>query len=183
MVSNRTWTVDFENITCISPSTFTSKGLTPYYEQVRGENNLGIEGNCQFATPLKNAETGGFAFPVTSNQTDVDASSSSSLTSQPCRTEKTTFVLNESLRITEPLPHTYVCCSHVTRTCHVTPTFITLEHYSYIKPNDLPLNFSWNNVNGTNYLTWDKNQHIPQYCGSCWAQGTLFFFLLLSLAL
>ena len=100
--------MDFENITCISPSTFTSKGLTPYYEQVRGENNLGIEGNCQFATPLKNAETGGFAFPVTLNQTAVEKTFDDASSSQPCRTEKTTFVLNESVRITEPLPHTYV---------------------------------------------------------------------------
>ena len=37
----------------------------------------------------------------------------------------------------------------------------------------LPSSFFWGDVNGKNYLTKNLNQHLPQFCGSCWAHGAL----------
>ena len=62
--------------------------------------------------------------------------------------------------------------------------------HTYVSAEDIPSDFSWGSVNGTNLLTKSLNQHIPvstksscvtrtvmslqqQYCGSCWAHGAI----------
>merc|ERR1719453_3039233 len=42
-----------------------------------------------------------------------------------------------------------------------------------IPTSALPANFSWCDKDGVNYCTKSLNQHIPQYCGSCWAHGSV----------
>ena len=45
--------------------------------------------------------------------------------------------------------------------------------HTYIQQHELPSEFNWGNINGSSYLTRMRNQHIPQYCGSCWAHAAL----------
>eukprot|EP00522_Entomoneis_paludosa_P010404 CAMPEP_0172445962 /NCGR_PEP_ID=MMETSP1065-20121228/5697_1 /TAXON_ID=265537 /ORGANISM="Amphiprora paludosa, Strain CCMP125" /LENGTH=363 /DNA_ID=CAMNT_0013196977 /DNA_START=25 /DNA_END=1116 /DNA_ORIENTATION=- len=46
--------------------------------------------------------------------------------------------------------------------------------FTYVSEKDIPQTFSWSNpVNGTTFLTKSLNQHIPHYCGSCWAHAAV----------
>ena len=44
---------------------------------------------------------------------------------------------------------------------------------TYVDPAHLPESFNWANIDGKSYITASLNQHLPQYCGSCWAHGSL----------
>eukprot|EP01083_Nonionella_stella_P038240 104050_1 len=52
------------------------------------------------------------------------------------------------------------------------PSFIRDE--SQIAENrlnvaEIPDSIDWRNHDDRNYMSWTRNQHIPYYCGSCWA--------------
>ena len=67
-----------------------------------------------------------------------------------CRSEEVFFPGDrERELVVSPLPHTYV------------------------DEDSLPIRFDWTDVDGKSYLTKALNQHIPQYCGSCWAHSAM----------
>jgi cathepsin X len=58
--------------------------------------------------------------------------------------------------------------------CYIPPTNVTLNErntLTQIPKADLPAHFDFGTIDGVNYLTNIRNQHIPQYCGSCWAHA------------
>jgi len=128
----------------------THFGEDGFFRVVRGVNNIAIETDCAWATVTDTwSEDKRHTLTLQEKYEEPTVprpSAQPEKKSKGCRAPKTTFTNGEK----KTIPHAW----------------------DLVNADDLPKSWDWGNVNGTNYLSWNKNQHIPQYCGSCWAQGT-----------
>ena len=132
-------------------------GEDGFVRVIRGVNNIAIESDCAWATP-KDTWTNDERHKTTEAErndpkdeaekvnSDIVHESDSFLKKGGCRTDRVFFKNGE-----KPLE---------------------VQSWDELEGTKMPANWDWRDMNGTNYLSWNKNQHIPVYCGSCWAQGT-----------
>jgi cathepsin X len=131
----------------------THWGEAGFFRVCRGVNNIAIESECAYTVP-KDTWTEGVKHITTDHEKNsrlndhtvypfpqpewkgADVSEDFlPKTEKGCRVERATFTGGEKKNV----PHAW----------------------DLFKAEDLPANVDWRNMNGKNYMSWTKNQHIP----------------------
>lgn len=137
-----------------------------FFRVCRGVNNIAIESECSWMVPKDT-----WTEPVTHKTTDKERNS--------VLNDKTVYDFPQPTRgpfaeEEQPsfLKETMGGCRVEKATFEGGEIKQSPHAWDIFKQEDLPANVDWRNMNGKNYMSWSKNQHIPRYCGSCWAQGS-----------
>jgi cathepsin X len=123
-------------------------GIKGFFKIIRGVNNLAIEQDCHWAVPT--------------DTWTKDVRNTTTPSAEELIVKEEILTKRKGRRFVDG-----TCKREFKEMSHITGP----QPYEYIDSNDLPANWDWRNVNGQNYLSWNVNQHIPVYCGSCWAQA------------
>lgn len=132
-------------------------GDNGYFKVYRGNNTLQIESNCVWAVPLNTWSSQNY--PHTSNPVKDQ--------------EKRKIYEREHPLVGE----TWIPGKLSDRGCtkfidkELESVILSEDPQDYVDELKLPTNIFYGNISGTSYMSWHVNQHLPQYCGSCWAQA------------
>lgn len=144
-------------------------GENGFVRVCRGTNNIAIESDCAWATP-KDTWTKDVRHQTTQAEKDSPLNDKTVYPfPQPTYSPSLKTVVKPEIDAFLSKPKNGGC--RVERSFFVGGEKKTVPH-AWDTLKDVPANVNWADMDGVNYLSWNKNQHIPRYCGSCWAQGT-----------
>jgi cathepsin X len=126
-------------------------GESGFFRVVRGTNNINIESECSFATPLNTWST-----DIRHTLTDAEKNDTRNQVKENKPLETELFMGKAGCRVAK------ASFKNSERRPEV-------HSWEALDAAQVPTAWDWRDVNGRNYLSWNKNQHIPVYCGSCWA--------------
>ena len=142
----------------------THWGENGMFRIIRGVDNLGIEEGCAWAV-AKDTWTEDIKHVTTDEERNDKRNKKQEQNGPyPESTEEVSFLKEQD--------SSYQACAIFTEYFPRGEKHTEPRSWELLGAADVPRDVDWRNVNGSNYLSWNKNQHIPIYCGSCWSQGT-----------
>jgi len=119
----------------------THWGEHGFFKLIRGVNNIAIESDCAWATPV-----------------DTWTSKKKHYTTEEEKNDPRNQIMNSEYPISEDFLNTKSGCARVPQTIFQNGEVKTGPMaWEVLDPTALPRNWDWRNIKGKNYLSWNKN--------------------------
>lgn len=132
-------------------------GEDGFFRIVRGVNNINIESSCYWAVPKDTWSENKKHITTKEEKNDPNNEVKNSEGGDVPEFLQNDFSRFQTCRLSEPKLSKGVRIN---------------SPIKQLRADELPKEWDWRNVSEVNYLSVSKNQHIPIYCGSCWAFAT-----------